>query len=58
VEIFGATKLEAFWKIHPEAKPSLARWRQIATQARWASIVDVQRVYPSVDFTKGTRRYC
>lgn len=45
-------RLGEYTKVHPLAKSSLERWRQIANAAEWKTPEDVRKSWQSTDFVK------
>jgi mRNA interferase HigB len=46
MKILARGTLVEFWTKHPETKPSLSRWYQLAASATWSSANDVRQVFP------------
>jgi mRNA interferase HigB len=42
MRIISRTSLVKYWREHPETKPSLERWLNIARSASWSSMNDIQ----------------
>ena len=41
--------LEQFWRVHPDAQPSLESWYAVVRSSKWQTPVDMKRIYPSAD---------
>jgi mRNA interferase HigB len=48
-------RLLEYTKIHPLARPSLERWRQIAKAAEWKNFNEVKQSWKSADVAKTDR---
>jgi mRNA interferase HigB len=46
MRILARSALVAFWTAHPETKPSLLRWHEVASAASWSSANDVKLSFP------------
>jgi len=42
--------LEAFWRKHADAKPSLEAWYGVVRRAAWQTPVELKAVYANADF--------
>jgi mRNA interferase HigB len=49
MHVITRTRLVEFWGKHPASKTSLLLWNKIAFTAKWRSIVEVRKVFPSAD---------
>jgi mRNA interferase HigB len=49
MRIIKPSALKAFTTKHPDAAVWLRNWKVVTKAARWASINDVRRTYPSAD---------
>ena len=56
MRIAGANRLLDFIATHRDAESSLNRWRQAAENARWESLIDVRRTFPTADGVYVRRR--
>jgi len=45
-------RLRRFWEVHKPARSQLEDWYRVADKAKWETINDVRRVFPSVDAVK------
>lgn len=41
--------LEAFWRVHPDAKAGLESWYAVVRSADWQTPAEMKRIYPSAD---------
>ena len=48
----------SFLKKHAAARRPMARWVNVARAARWQSIVEVRRAFPTADAIKRTNLTC
>lgn len=49
MRIIKEPAVRAFWRKHPDAEPSLAKWLDAARKASWSDIREVRRDYPAAD---------
>ena len=42
--------LEAFWRLHADAKSSLEAWYAVVRRATWQTPAELKRVYANADF--------
>lgn len=52
MRVITKARLKQFWARHPQAKTPLEDWYRVAEKARWESIADIRRIFPSSDLTK------
>jgi mRNA interferase HigB len=41
--------LERFWRLHPDAKPSLESWYAVVRRAKWKTPADMKQLYANAD---------
>ncbi len=49
MNIVSRRGLEQLISLHPETRPTLARWYSLASKSRWEKFEDVRATIPSVD---------
>jgi mRNA interferase HigB len=49
MRIIKESTVRAYWRLHPDAEPALAKWLDLARKASWTSLQDLRRQYPSAD---------
>ena len=49
MRIIKRTALAAFWITYPRAEVPLRKWLTVAESAKWTSIQDVRKVFPTAD---------
>lgn len=55
MRIIARSTLVAFWEKHPETRPSLAHWQNVAKAANWQSANDVQSAFSKAKALNGER---
>lgn len=46
MRIIAQNRLVAYWEKHPETRPSLTHWHQVAKAAAWTTPLDVVASFP------------
>jgi mRNA interferase HigB len=49
VHVITRRRLREWGRQYPDAKPSLAAWHAVAKKARWDSIAEVRKDFPTAD---------
>lgn len=49
MRVISKRRLREFWQEHADAEGALKTWYSVAKFAKWQSLVDVRRTYPSAD---------
>jgi mRNA interferase HigB len=52
MRIITRKRLRQFAQRHPDAAEPLQQWYRLFREAKWESLLDVQRVYPHADAVK------
>lgn len=52
MRIITKTRLKQFWGRYPQASTPLEDWYRVALRARWESLEDIRRIFPSADLAK------
>lgn len=55
VNVITRRRLEAFWTLHPQARPPLSAWYVLARAAVWSSPQDIKDQFRSADFVQDNR---
>jgi len=52
MHIISMRRLREFWQIHPIAERPLRAWFSRVEQAKWQSLVELRRDFPSADLVR------
>lgn len=55
MRIIARSTMVAFWEKHPETKPSLTHWQNVAKAADWRNVNDVQAAFSRAKSLNGER---
>ena len=55
MQIIARKHLVRFWEQHPETKAPLARWEQTFKAAKWATMAEIQAIFPKAKVLNGER---
>ncbi|MEW5979343.1 MAG: type II toxin-antitoxin system HigB family toxin [Acidobacteriota bacterium] len=49
MHVISKKRLKEFWSDHRDAERSLAAWVKITAKAKWESLTEVKKAFPSAD---------
>ena|SRR6218665_1246658 len=55
MHIISRPKLITFWEKHPDAEIPLKLWFKKSQQAKWNSLNDLKKDFPTADYVKNNR---
>lgn len=53
MRVLALKALRQFWELHPHSKSPLRAWYKVTAAARWESLADLHRTFPSADLVRG-----